>query len=125
MYEMTINLNGREAKIVLPTEPTSSELGMFKKVFGEIFDKEIAESVSRETAQRRMRITLESDIAELGFSIRTYNCLRRAGIGTVKELIDLPYPELLKVRNLGRNSTDEVLNVCKEIGHEKKIDLIF
>ena len=123
MYDMTINLNGREAKIVLPDDSKSTELEMFKKVFSEIFDKEIAEAKTKETIQRRKHITLESDIACLDFSVRTFNCLMRAGIRTVKQLIELPYSELLKVRNLGRNSIDEVLNVCKEIGHEKEIDV--
>ncbi|MBQ7676937.1 MAG: DNA-directed RNA polymerase subunit alpha, partial [Lachnospiraceae bacterium] len=47
---------------------------------------------------------------------RSYNCLKRAGIGTVKELCDKTQDEMMKVRNLGRKSLDEVLEKLSELG---------
>jgi DNA-directed RNA polymerase subunit alpha len=51
---------------------------------------------------------LETPIEELDFSVRSYNCLKRAGIHTVAELADKTEAEMMKVRNLGRKSLEEV-----------------
>ena len=53
---------------------------------------------------------MELDIDELELSIRSYNCLKRAGINTVRELCDRTPEDLAKVRNLGRRSYEEVLS---------------
>ncbi len=58
----------------------------------------------------------EMPIEELELSVRSYNCLKRAGIGTVKELCDKTQDEMMKVRNLGRKSLDEVLEKLNELG---------
>ena len=50
-----------------------------------------------------------TDIIKLGLSIRSYNCLKRAGINTVEELREKTKAELMKVRNLGPRSLEEVL----------------
>ena len=52
---------------------------------------------------------LEMNIDELELSVRSYNCLKRAGINTVEELINKTPEDMMKVRNLGRKSLDEVL----------------
>lgn len=52
--------------------------------------------------------TLEMTIEELDLSVRSYNCLKRAGINTVQELANKTEAEMIKVRNLGRKSLDEV-----------------
>lgn len=59
---------------------------------------------------------LEMNIDELELSVRSYNCLKRAGINTVEELINKTPEDMLKVRNLGRKSLDEVLAKLKELG---------
>lgn len=59
---------------------------------------------------------LEMSIDELELSVRSYNCLKRAGINTVEELINRTPEDMMKVRNLGRKSLDEVLNKLKELG---------
>ena len=59
---------------------------------------------------------LEMNIDELELSVRSYNCLKRAGINTVEELINKTPEDLMKVRNLGRKSLDEVLAKLKELG---------
>lgn len=59
---------------------------------------------------------LEMSIDELELSVRSYNCLKRAGINTVEELINKTPEDMMKVRNLGRKSLDEVLAKLKELG---------
>ncbi len=61
---------------------------------------------------------LEMSIDELELSVRSYNCLKRAGINTVQELTDKTQDDMMKVRNLGRKSLEEVLAKLKELGLE-------
>ena len=58
----------------------------------------------------------EINIDELELSVRSYNCLKRAGINTVGELVNKTADDMMKVRNLGRKSLDEVLAKLKELG---------
>ena len=55
-------------------------------------------------------------IEELELSVRSYNCLKRAGIGTVKELCNKTSDDMMKVRNLGRKSLEEVLQKLSDMG---------
>ena len=59
---------------------------------------------------------LEMNIDELEVSVRSYNCLKRAGINTVEELCNRTSEDMMKVRNLGRKSLDEVLAKLNELG---------
>lgn len=59
---------------------------------------------------------LEMNIDELELSVRSYNCLKRAGINTVEELCNKTPEDMMKVRNLGRKSLEEVLAKLKELG---------
>ena len=61
---------------------------------------------------------LEMNIDELELSVRSYNCLKRAGINTVEELCNRTPEDMMKVRNLGRKSLEEVLAKFKELGLE-------
>lgn len=61
---------------------------------------------------------LEMSIDELELSVRSYNCLKRAGINTVEELTNKTSDDMMKVRNLGRKSLEEVLAKLKELGLE-------
>lgn len=63
---------------------------------------------------------LEMNIDELELSVRSYNCLKRAGINTVEELTNRTAEDMMKVRNLGRKSLDEVLAKLKEFGLQLK-----
>ena len=58
----------------------------------------------------------EMNIDELELSVRSYNCLKRAGINTVEELCNRTSEDMMKVRNLGRKSLEEVLSKLKELG---------
>ena len=59
---------------------------------------------------------LEMTIEELDLSVRSYNCLKRAGINTVEELIQRNEEDMMKVRNLGKKSLEEVVNKLHELG---------
>ena len=60
--------------------------------------------------------TLETSIEEIEFSVRAYNCLKRAGIHTVQDLISKKETEVTKIRNLGKKSLKEVLDKVAEMG---------
>ena len=60
--------------------------------------------------------TLETPIEEIEFSVRAYNCLKRAGVNTVQDLISKKEMEVTKIRNLGKKSLKEVIDKVKEMG---------
>ena len=59
---------------------------------------------------------LEMTIEELDLSVRSFNCLKRANINTVEDLISKTVDEMMKVRNLGRKSLEEVMNKLAMMG---------
>ena len=59
---------------------------------------------------------LSMTIEELDFSVRSFNCLKRAGINTVEDLISKSEDDMMKVRNLGRKSLEEVINKLESLG---------
>ncbi|OJU16129.1 MAG: DNA-directed RNA polymerase subunit alpha [Clostridiales bacterium 43-6] len=59
---------------------------------------------------------LEMTIEELDLSVRSFNCLKRAGINTVEDLINKSEEDMMKVRNLGRKSLEEVINKLQSLG---------
>ena len=59
---------------------------------------------------------LETSIDDLEFSVRAYNCLKRAGINTLGDLTDKTELEMMKIRNLGKKSLKEVIEKIKEMG---------
>ena len=71
-----------------------------------------------ETESDEKEKVLEMNIDELELSVRSYNCLKRAGINTVEELCNRTSEDMMKVRNLGRKSLEEVLAKLKELGLE-------
>ena len=60
--------------------------------------------------------TLETPIEEVEFSVRAYNCLKRAGVHTVQDLVNKKESEVTKIRNLGKKSLKEVLDKVAELG---------
>ncbi len=59
---------------------------------------------------------LETSIEDLDFSVRAYNCLKRAGIHTLQDLVDKSESDMMKIRNLGKKSLKEVLDKIKDMG---------
>lgn len=86
------------------------------KLFVDLSENARLVDVMVESTTDEKEKVLEMNIDELELSVRSYNCLKRAGINTVQELINKTPEDMLKVRNLGRKSLDEVLAKLKELG---------
>ena len=71
-----------------------------------------------EKAESKRERILEMPIEDLELSVRSYNCLKRANISTVQDLANKTEADMMKVRNLGRKSLEEVLAKLKELGLE-------
>ena len=65
---------------------------------------------------------LEMTIEELDLSVRSFNCLKRAGINTVEDLINKSEDDMMKVRNLGRKSLEEVVYKLNSLGFSLRKD---
>ena len=63
---------------------------------------------------------LEMSIDDLDLSVRSFNCLKRAGIDTVEDLVNRTEEDMIKVRNLGRKSLDEVIQKLHSLGLDLK-----
>ena len=69
-----------------------------------------------EKEESKKEKVLEMPIEELELSVRSYNCLKRAGIATVEDLANKSESDMMKVRNLGKKSLDEVTNKLHLLG---------
>ena len=69
-----------------------------------------------EKEESKKEKVLEMPIEELELSVRSYNCLKRAGIATVEDLTNKSQEDMMKVRNLGKKSLDEVTNKLIALG---------
>ena len=85
-------------------------------LFINLSDKANEVSVMVEKEEEVVDDVIDMNIDELELSVRSFNCLKRAGINTVRELCDRTPEDMMKVRNLGRKSLDEVLAKLKELG---------
>ena len=86
------------------------------KIFIELSENAKTAEVMVEKENDEKEKVLEMSIDELELSVRSYNCLKRAGINTVEELTNKTSEDMMKVRNLGRKSLEEVLTKLKELG---------
>ena len=69
-----------------------------------------------EKEENKKEKVLEMTIEELDLSVRSYNCLKRAGINNVEDLANKSEEDMMKVRNLGRKSLEEVINKLNQLG---------
>ena len=104
-------------------------LGLSARILTEHLDlftnlTEVAKStdVMKETEKVSDDRVLDRTIEELDLSVRSYNCLKRAGINTVFDLTEKTEPEMMKVRNLGRKSLEEVKVKLADLGLGLKND---
>ena len=79
-------------------------------------DTSVKEQGAAVANQEAGRDELNKSIDELELSVRSYNCLKRAGINTVEDLCTKTMDDLMKVRNMGRKSLDEILNKLESMG---------
>ncbi|SEP26033.1 MULTISPECIES: DNA-directed RNA polymerase subunit alpha [Propionispora] len=93
-----------------------AHLKLFQNMAGIPTEDEGAEGTFTEAPQEGASKTLEMTIEDLDLSVRSYNCLKRAGINTVAELVQKSEEDMMKVRNLGRKSMEEVKKKLIELG---------
>ncbi len=111
---------------VTPQEATSlgakiltEHLNLFVGLTDHVEDVEIMVEKEEDKKEKVLEMTVE----ELDLTVRSYNCLKRAGINTVEELTQKSEEDLLKVRNLGKKSLEEIQSKLAELGLAlKKID---
>jgi len=87
-------------------------LNMFVELTDEAMNMEVMSEVQQDTGSKVLDMTIE----ELDLSVRSYNCLKRAGIQTVQELASKTEDDMIKVRNLGKKSLKEVKEKLLELG---------
>ncbi len=85
-------------------------------LFIDLSDNSKNTEIMIEKEESKKEKVLELSIEELDLSVRSYNCLKRAGINTVEDLANKTEDDMMKVRNLGRKSLEEVLAKMKELG---------
>ena len=96
----------------------NEHLALFGDLSGEAYDTEIMVDKGEDAKEKVLEMTIE----ELDLSVRSFNCLKRAGINTVEDLINKTEEEMMKVRNLGKKSLDEVVAKLKSLGFELRKD---
>lgn len=112
---MHVNTNGSMS----PEEAMALSAKILIEHFSIISDLNNISDLSGVMAEKKVDVitkTLETPIEEIEFSVRTYNCLKRANINTVQDLIDKREAEVTKIRNLGKKSLKEVLDKVSEMG---------
>jgi len=98
--------------VSLAAKILSTHIALFVNLTEQVDVVEIAPDKDGEDRERILELTIE----ELDLSVRSYNCLKRAGINTVGELVRKTEDEMMKVRNLGKKSLEEVENKLIELG---------
>ena len=96
----------------------NEHLALFVDLSGEAYDTEIMVDKSEDSKERVLEMTIE----ELDLSVRSFNCLKRAGINTVEDLTTKTEEDMMKVRNLGKKSLDEVINKLHSFGLSLRSD---
>ena len=90
----------------------TEHLNLFVTLSQEAMDAEIMVEKDDKGKEKALEMTIE----ELDLSVRSFNCLKRAGINTVEDLINKSEDEMMKVRNLGRKSLEEVMAKLDSLG---------
>lgn len=104
-------ISAKEA-VSLAAKILNRQLNHFVDLSDEVSSTEIMEK-KEETGKEKV---LEMTIEELDLSVRAFNCLKRAGVNTVGDLINKSPDEMMKVRNLGKKSLEEVMSKLESLG---------
>lgn len=105
-------ITAKEA-VSLGAKVLTEHLNLFVDLSGETY---ASDSIMVEKDDKGKEKVLEMTIEELDLSVRSFNCLKRAGINTVEDLINKSEDDMMKVRNLGRKSLEEVVNKLNSLG---------
>ena len=103
-----------EEALSLSAKILNDHMNLFIDLTDEIRDTDIM--VVKEADQKNK--VLELTIEELDLSVRSFNCLKRAGINTVEDLVSKSEDEMMRVRNLGRKSLEEVVGKLNSLGFQ-------
>ncbi|MFE5206523.1 DNA-directed RNA polymerase subunit alpha [Bacillus cereus] len=103
---------GPKEAISLGAKILTEHLNIFVGLTDEAQNAEIMVEKEEDQKEKVLELTIE----ELDLSVRSYNCLKRAGINTVQELANKTEEDMMKVRNLGRKSLEEVKHKLEELG---------
>lgn len=98
--------------VSLAAKILNDHLKLFVDLSEEVGSKEIMVEKDDDGKEKVLEMTIE----ELDLSVRSFNCLKRAGINTVEDLIGKSEEDMMKVRNLGRKSLDEVIAKLSSLG---------
>ena len=98
--------------ISLSAKILTDHLSLFVDLSDEIGSKATVVEKSEATQDKVLEMTIE----ELDLSVRSFNCLKRAGINTVADLVNTTEEDMMKVRNLGRKSYEEVVKKMADMG---------
>jgi len=98
--------------VSLSAKILTDHLNLFVELSEEIGSKAIVVEKNESTQDKVLEMTIE----ELDLSVRSFNCLKRAGINTVADLVNTTEEDMMKVRNLGRKSYEEVVNKLADMG---------
>ncbi|PYT07683.1 MAG: DNA-directed RNA polymerase subunit alpha [Acidobacteria bacterium] len=79
-------------------------------------EPELAEADSEEAARITFNENLDRSVDELELSVRSYNCLKNADIRTIRELVQKSEPDMLKTKNFGRKSLNEIKEILSSMG---------
>ena len=104
-------ISAKEA-VALGAKVFTEHLNLFVDLSGEAYDGEIMVEKDDKGKEKVLEMTIE----ELDLSVRSFNCLKRAGINTVEDLINKSEEDMMKVRNLGRKSLEEVVAKLASLG---------
>ena len=104
--------------VSLAAKIVNEHLAQFVGLTEHVQNVEIMVEPEEDKKEKVLEITIE----ELDLSVRSYNCLKRAGINTVEELIKRNEEEMMKVRNLGRKSLEEVEQKLAALGLSLRLD---
>ena len=110
-------INAQEA-VSLAAKVLTEHLNLFVN----LSDKGTNTEIMIEKSEQGKEKVLEMTIEELDLSVRSFNCLKRAGINTVEDLINKSEEDMMKVRNLGRKSLDEVVEKLNSLGFQLQAD---
>ncbi len=105
--------------VSLAAKIITDHLQLFVDLSGETF---AGDSIMVEKDDKGKEKALEMTIEELDLSVRSFNCLKRASIHTVEDLINKTEDDMMKVRNLGRKSLEEVINKLASLGFALRAD---
>ena len=105
-------LHAQEA-VALGARVLTEHLNLFVDLSADAMD---GKSILVQSDDNPKTTVLSMTIEELDFSVRSFNCLKRAGINTVEDLISKTEDDMMKVRNLGRKSLEEVINKLESLG---------